>query len=79
MKNSTVEDRIRGKLIRAGLHHIHDFGYPEATEETIISDIVYGKFFLHMLLGTMEEGKNNPMVIRVCESIISEIKNRGEV
>lgn len=40
---------IQGKLIRAGVANLREFGYPQCTEQNILTDTIYKAFFLSML------------------------------
>lgn len=40
---------IEKHLIRAGVKNLQEFGYPGCTEENILTDDIYSKFFASML------------------------------
>lgn len=40
---------IRTKLIAAGVKNLKEFGYPDVTADNILTDLIYGGFFLSML------------------------------
>jgi len=41
--------QIQEKLIIAGIKNLNEFGYPDVTKETILTDEIYKEFFASML------------------------------
>lgn len=68
---------LRQELIKSGLKVLNDFGYPYVTEETIITDQVYGIFFKKLLLGTKEEA-HQQSVKDACDELLAEIEQGGK-
>ena len=65
-----TNEQIREHLLKAGVKNLKEFGYPEVTTETILTDIIYGVFFKSML----EDSKgNNERVDEVIDQLLSEI------
>ena len=50
-----TNEQIREHLLKAGVKNLKEFGYPEITTETILTDEVYNDFFKSM----MEDNKGN--------------------
>ena len=50
-----TNEQIREHLLKAGVKNLKEFGYPEVTTETILTDEVYKEFFKSML----KENKGN--------------------
>lgn len=44
-----TNERIREHLLKSGVTNLKEFGYPDVTIETILTDIVYSGFFKSML------------------------------
>ncbi len=65
-----TNEQIREHLLKAGVKNLKEFGYPEVTTETILTDEVYKEFFKSML----EENKGNgKQVDEVIEQLLSEV------
>ena len=54
LKKMTTE-QIKEKLVIAGIKNLKEFGYPDVTKETILTDEIYKEFFKSML----KENKGN--------------------
>lgn len=68
--NKMTNEQIREHLLKAGVKNLKEFGYPEVTTETILTDEVYKEFFKSML----EENKGNgKQVDEVIEQLLSEV------
>jgi hypothetical protein len=64
-------DQIRERLLKAGVTNLKEFGYPEVTTETILTDPIYKEFFKEML----EENLGHEQRIDdVINQILSEIE-----
>ena len=65
---------MREKLIAAGVKNLKEWGYPEVTAETILTDIIYSGFFKSML----EDNIGHSLEIdKVINELIEEInKNK---
>lgn len=44
----------REKLIEAGVHNLHEFGYPLCNKDNILTDAVYKTFFKSMLEDSLQ-------------------------
>ena len=65
-----TNEQIREHLLKAGVNNLKEFGYPEVTTETILTDEVYKEFFKSML----EENKGNgKQVDEVIEQLVSDV------
>jgi hypothetical protein len=58
-----TNEQIREHLIKAGVKNLKEFGYPEVTTETILTDEVYKEFFKSMLEENLGNGKQVDEVI----------------
>ena len=58
-----TNEQIREHLLKAGVKNLKEFGYPEATTETILTDEVYKMFFKSMLEDNLGNGKQIDEVI----------------
>jgi len=54
---------IRVHLLKNGVKNLNEFGYPEVTTETILTDEVYKEFFKSMLSDNLGNGKQLDEVI----------------
>jgi hypothetical protein len=64
-----TNEQIREHLLKAGVKNLKEFGYPEVTTETILTDIIYKEFFKSML----EDNKGNGKQIdEVIDQLLSE-------
>ncbi len=67
-----TESRIRDGLLAAGVKNLKEFGYPSCNKKNIMTDMVYRKFFLHMLEGEENDTKiANIETVR--QSLIAEL------
>lgn len=75
---------IRKQIIANGVKALRKFGYPTVNAKNILTDRVYGAFFLSMLREATE-AKTHPDVLAVAKKLISEIEasnksaRKGEV
>ena len=58
-----TNEQIREHLLKAGVKNLKEFGYPEVTTETILTDEVYKEFFKSMLEEILGNGKQVDEVI----------------
>jgi hypothetical protein len=65
-----TNEQIREHLLKAGVKNLKEFGYPEATTETILTDVVYKEFFESMLYDNLGNGKQ---VDEVINQLLSEV------
>ena len=65
-----TNEQIREHLLKAGVKNLKEFGYPEVTTETILTDEVYKEFFKSML---KENKGNGKQVDEVIEQLLSEV------
>lgn len=49
-------NEIRSKLIAAGVKNLKEFGYTEVNADNILTDLIYGGFFLSMLRDNLGHG-----------------------
>ena len=61
--NKMTNEQIREHLLKAGVKNLKEFGYPEVTTETILTDEVYKEFFKSMLEDNKGNGKQVDEVI----------------
>lgn len=47
---------IRTTLISAGVKNLRAFGYPAASEDNILTDLIYSRFFDNMLEQNLGQG-----------------------
>lgn len=47
---------IRKHLIKAGVKNLREFGYPDCTENNILDDDIYKRFFESMLRDNLGKG-----------------------
>jgi hypothetical protein len=65
-----TNEQIREHLLKAGVKNLKEFGYPEVTTETILTDKVYKEFFKSML----EDNKgNDKQVDEIIDQLLSEL------
>ena len=65
-----TNEQIREHLLKAGVKNLKEFGYPEVTTETILTDIIYGAFFKSML---GDSKGNSEQVDKVIDQLLLEI------
>jgi hypothetical protein len=68
--NKMTNEQIREHLLKAGVKNLKEFGYPEVTTETILTDEVYKMFFKSMLEDNLGNGKQ---VDEVINQLLSEV------
>lgn len=66
-----TDEELRGHLIKAGVSNLHEFGYPSANSENILTDEVLVAFFTVMLKENL--GKSTKQIDKVIKSILKEI------
>jgi len=69
--NKMTNKQIREHLLKASVKNLREFGYPEVTTETILTDEVYKMFFKSMLEDNLGNGKQFDEVI---DQILSEVE-----
>ena len=65
-----TNEQIREHLLKTGVKNLKEFGYPEVTTETILTDEVYKEFFKSMLEDNKGNGKQ---VDEVIDQLLSEV------
>jgi hypothetical protein len=65
-----TNEQIREHLLKAGVKNLKEFGYPEVTTETILTDEVYKEFFKSMLEENLGNGKQ---VDEVINQLLSDV------
>ncbi len=65
-----TNEQIREHLLKAGVKNLKEFGYPEVTTETILTDEVYKEFFKSMLVENLGNGKQ---VDEVINQLLSDV------
>lgn len=65
-----INEQIREHLLKAGVKNLKEFGYPEVTTETILTDGIYKMFFKSMLEDNLGNGKQ---VDEVINQLLSEV------
>jgi hypothetical protein len=68
--NKMTNKQIREHLLKAGVKNLKEFGYPEVTTETILTDEVYKELFKSMLEDNKGNGKQ---VDEVIDQLLSEV------
>lgn len=68
--NKMTNEQIREHLLKAGVKNLKEFGYPEVTTKTILTDEVYKMFFKSMLEDNLGNGKQFDEVIN---QLLSEV------
>lgn len=68
----------RNDLLRAGVAHLREFGYPHCDSSNITTDMVYRRFFQSMLEGTIEDKRASDLVKNDCRQLLEEINKAGE-
>jgi len=71
----STEEKIKDKLLEAGVKNLYEFGYPSVTKENILTDMVYSAYFKNMLTDNI--GKSNNTVDKIIEGLIQQI-NQNE-
>jgi hypothetical protein len=67
-----TNEQIRQHLLSAGVRNLKEFGYPEVTTETILTDKVYYEFFKSMLNDNL--GLGNQQIDEVINNLLTEIE-----
>jgi len=70
-----TQEQIKNHLIRAGIKNLKEFGYPDANEENILTDIVYAGMFKSML--NDNKGLATKQVDDAIDEILLMIKQNG--
>ena len=66
-----TNEQIREHLLKAGVKNLKEFGYPEVTTKTILTDEVYKIFFKSMLEDNLGNGNQ---VDEVINQLLSEVE-----
>ena len=66
-----TNEQIREHLLKAGVKNLKEFGYPEVTTKTLLTDEVYKIFFKSMLEDNLGNGKQ---VDEVINQLLSEVE-----
>lgn len=66
-----TNEQIREHLLWAGVNNLKEFGYPEVTTETILTDEVYKEFFKSMLNDSLGNAKQ---IDEVINQLLSEFE-----
>lgn len=66
---------LRQGLLLAGVKNLQEFGYLAVDEKNILTDMIYSKFFVRLLEGTIEECGQNPQITSAAEALLKEISN----
>lgn len=66
---------IRKRLIQAGVRNLKEFGYPTVTEETIMTDYVFRRFFISMLEENV--GKGSAVHDHEINRLLEELRAKG--
>lgn len=61
---------IREQLIKAGIGNLQEFGYPQASEKTILTDAIYKAFFARML---KDNKGHSPQIDAVIDELLAEV------
>jgi hypothetical protein len=69
-KIKMTNEQIREHLLKAGVKNLKEFGYPEVTTETILTDELYKEFFKLMLEENLGNGKQ---VDEVINQLLSDV------
>jgi hypothetical protein len=64
---------VRTSLIAAGVANLKEYGYPEVSPETILSDRIYSSFFKSMLYDNLGQGFDAQIKALLVE--IEEVEN----
>jgi len=67
-------EHIKKHLIKSGVSNLKEFGYPDANEENILTDLIYKAFFVEMLeenLGVRED------IDAVINELLKELNSDG--
>ena len=66
-----TNEQIREHLLKAGVKNLKEFGYPEVTTKTILTDEVYKIFYKSMLEDNLGNGNQ---VDEVINQLLSEVE-----
>lgn len=69
-RKKMTNEQIREHLLKAGVKNLKEFGYPEVTTDTILTDEIYKAFFKSMLEDNLGNGKQ---VDEVINQLLSEV------
>lgn len=64
-------DKIKNRLLEAGVKNLIIFGYPDVNKENLLTDIVYSSFFKEMLKDNL--GNSTKQVDDVIIKLLLEI------
>jgi hypothetical protein len=68
-------DKYRAGIIKNGVNNLKEFGYPDADEKNILTDMVYSAFFASMLRDNLG---HNDILDASINSLLDEIAKSGE-
>jgi len=68
-----TKEKIKELILEYGVNQLKEFGYPDVTSETILTDKIYKRFFKPMLMDLIDnnEGDESNEVIKELISDIS--------
>lgn len=67
-----TNEKIKQKMLNAGVNNLKEFGYPEVNTENILTDMVYSAFFKSMLLENKGHGKQ---IDEVIDELLNSLKS----
>ncbi len=65
-------EKIIEHLLTSGVNNLKEFGYPDVTKETILTDEIYKEFFKVMLHENLNSGSKQ--LDEVINQLLSEIQ-----
>ena len=71
---SEAKKTMKDSILKNGVDNLQEFGYPNVTTETIITDSVYREFFRPMLNDNL--GQGNELSDEVIQELLDEIDNQ---
>jgi hypothetical protein len=66
-----TNEEIRTHILKAGVKNLKEFGYPDVTAETILTDEFYKEFFRSMLNDNLGHDKRADVVINELLTIVN--------
>lgn len=66
-----TNEQIKEHLLKAGVKNLKEFGYPDVTTESILTDEVYKMFFQNMLEENLGNGNQ---VDEVINQLLKEVE-----
>ena len=67
-------NNIQTQLIKAGIKALKEYGYPNVTEDNIISDYIYSSFFRELLYRSKD--LHGGILNKDIELLVTEIENQ---